>query len=181
MTVSFRLLLVVCFLIGVPLAAQEIDVQRNGVSLVHDANDNVGSKIGFDEIRLTYIIENVGSAPLELTGSPTVVAWAPRNLNYVLDIPSPGTINPGETEDFELTLSANGHGSFALNLTIASNDPDTPEFVIRVRGSTGTKEKKDDKCSTAESTRPGALMLMAGVSGVALLLRRRLRAGAPSR
>lgn len=171
-----RLLSVLCAItvLGLlsPLAAQQIDVQRPaGTSLANGATDQLGKKTGKGTFALTYTIENVDATTLDLTGTFPVTVSGAANVNYQLVQPGAASLDQNQTTTFEISVSPLDDGAYRLNLSIASNDPDDPAFLIRVRGDTGTKKEEDD-CSTREGSTPGALMMLGALSALVLGVRR---------
>lgn len=165
--------LVALFACVAPLAAQQIDVQRPaGTSFANGDTDQLGKKTGKGTFALTYTIENLDATTLNLQGTFPVTVSGASNLNYQLVQPGAAALDQNQTTTFEIAVTPLDDGAYRLNLSIASDDPDDPSFLIRVRGDTGTKKDDDDDCSTRESGGPGALMLLGALSVVVLGVRR---------
>jgi hypothetical protein len=159
-------------LIALPLAAQEIDVQRPaGIPIPSGSQDKVGSKTGLGTMTLTYTIVNTDANDLTLSGASPVTPTSPNNLIFTLTQPGASVLGQNGSTTFQLDITPADDGAFALNLNIASDDADEGTYVIRIRGNTGTEEKEEEDCSTHEGTRPGILMLLAALGACGITLR----------
>lgn len=74
-------------------------------------------------------VENTGSGPLRITNA---ISGAGRD--YFTILPAGATIPPSSSETFTLTFIYPGSYSHYAQLTISSNDPDEPEFLLNLEG-----------------------------------------------
>ncbi|MBX3473764.1 MAG: hypothetical protein KF754_05230 [Planctomycetes bacterium] len=169
------LLLVTAALLAGGLAAQtpDIQVQRAAINVNNGGTDRVGNSTGVDQFSVTYTIQNTGGGTLTLTGGTPITgsnAWA---VNYTINPPLTTTIGAGMSTTFVLDLDPNANGYFSMRVNIASDDPDENPYTFTVEGDTGTKDKKDDDCSTGTGNGPGAVMLLGLLSALVVGLRLR--------
>jgi hypothetical protein len=79
----------------------------------------------------TVTITNIGNAVLTL--SSIDASTLPAGFSLVQGFGNT-SLNPGETTNCIVRLMANGSGSFSGTLTISSNDPSKPAFVLDLAG-----------------------------------------------
>lgn len=174
MKVCLQLVLValVCVTASSLVAQQEIDVQRNSVSIASGGISNVGNSTGKAMFTVTYTILNTGSSNLTIT---SVTGSSPSNVIYLTNPPASGIVPAMSQTTFTVDLTPQGDGAFGMTLTIANDDADEGTYTILIRGDTGTKKKKDDKCSTGTETGPSWLMLGGTLSALVVSTRLRRR------
>ena len=78
-----------------------------------------------------FLIRNTGNLDLTL-GNRTVTG--PQASEFTLGTPTATTLVAGATTFLDVTFAPGAPGTRAATLTIASNDPDTPSFVITLTG-----------------------------------------------
>jgi hypothetical protein len=142
-------------------------------AIPHEGILNVGSSTGRDQFTVTVQIHNEGDVDLNLTGMTPVSPQNPNKLDYLLTQPSGASVTPSNFVTFSIDITPNGHGSFGIDLLIASDDPTNDPYEIRIRGNTGTKEKDDSGCSSTERNGLNLLLLLGLAS--ALIVATRLR------
>jgi hypothetical protein len=81
-------------------------------------------------------VMNSGSASLLLTGTPLVEFSAEVNCGCALVTPPATPIASTAQSNFEITMTATAAGNFGFDLTIESNDPATPSYVVHITGTT---------------------------------------------
>jgi endo-1,4-beta-D-glucanase Y len=86
---------------------------------------------------LTFTIENLGFASLNLTGTTRVVLGGANANQFSVTQPSASTLALGASTTFNVTFTPTTTGTKTATLTIASNDPDENPYVITISG-TGT-------------------------------------------
>ncbi|MCU0417471.1 MAG: glycosyl hydrolase family 8 [Cytophagaceae bacterium] len=86
---------------------------------------------------LTFTIENLGFASLNLTGTTRVVLGGTNANQFSLTQPSASSLALGATTTFNVTFTPTTTGTKTATLSIASNDPDENPYVITITG-TGT-------------------------------------------
>ncbi len=98
----------------------------------------------------TFTIENLGFATLTLTGSTTIVLSGPNAAEFVLTQPTLSSLTLGQTTNFNVTFKPTSVGDKTATLTITSNDPDEPSYVITLIG-TGTLSDTAPKLSVFDA------------------------------
>ncbi|MFN8417246.1 MAG: glycosyl hydrolase family 8 [Cytophagaceae bacterium] len=86
---------------------------------------------------LTFTIENLGFATLNLTGTTKVVLGGTNANQFSVTQPAASNLALGATTTFNVTFTPTTTGTKTATLTIASNDPDEGTYVINLTG-TGT-------------------------------------------
>lgn len=81
-------------------------------------------------------VQSYGSQNLVLTGTPVVAFSAQVNCTCDLPIAPPSPIIPGTTSAFQMTVTATTVGNFSFDITVASNDPANPNYVVHFSGTT---------------------------------------------
>ncbi len=117
---------------------QEINV-RNGVFSIESAStyDFQNQQIAPTGTgkAVTFTIENLGFATLNLTGTPKVtVSGTDATMFTVTTQPSVGNLTLAATTTFVVTFNPTSLGTKTAKLTIASNDPDENPYTINVTG-----------------------------------------------
>lgn len=97
------------------------------------------------EIPITFSLRNKGTAPLLLTGAPSITGTGAAS--FVLEEYSISTFVAGANNTFKITFWPQTAGPKTATLTIPSNDPDKPNFTLQLTG-------------TAQSTFPQAPTLI---------------------
>ncbi len=125
-------------IVGVPAIA----VSGNGNAIPN--NESSPSSTNFTDfgtqdryaqpIQETFVVKNNGSATLTLS-TPVLPS------GYTVTEPLSGTLAPGASDSFAVQLNTASPGIFAGNISIASNDPNTPTFNFKVTGSISTTFK----------------------------------------
>ncbi|WP_367754919.1 choice-of-anchor D domain-containing protein [Flavobacterium sp. WC2430] len=116
----------------------EINLQGNGNNISDGAsssttNNNTdfgGGLIGTPIVK-TFTIQNTGTGPLLLTGSPTI-SLTGDNAFSVTSQPTSNSIAPGASLTFQVTFNSAITGNFLAIITINNNDNDESnyDFVI---------------------------------------------------
>ena len=81
------------------------------------------------ELSQTVTVENTGSGPLRMTN-----ALSGSGSEHFTIVPAGATIPPSSSETFNLTFIYPGSFPHYAQLTISSNDPDEPEFLLNLEG-----------------------------------------------
>ncbi|MCB9894152.1 MAG: hypothetical protein H6839_06880 [Planctomycetes bacterium] len=159
---------------GALAAQQDIDVQVPvGTSVLNGHTENDGKSANGDIISYTVRIANAGSSNLALTGS-VVQGSGYKNVQVNLtNVPAAQSLAPAGFLDFDISVDPDKDSDWSFNVTITSDDPTDPSFVLKFKGTQG-KPKKDEGCSTSDSSGTSILMLLALASAgvVATRLRR---------
>jgi hypothetical protein len=130
---------------GAPLGTAtgpEMDLRGNGKLIVsgdgspsvldgtHFGSLNVGS--GFQDSSFT--IQNVGNAPLALTGTPRVRVTGPEAGDFIVTQPTNSTIAPGGTATFTVRFDPSARGLRTATVSIANDDSTENPYTFTVEG-----------------------------------------------
>jgi|GEM_PF-5385647 len=115
----------------------DIDVQRNGSSLLTNATINFGSQIINTDVDQDFVIENKGNEPLTLTTQASPPTGFTIQKNY------DATIAPGAKSTFTIRTRSEAPGTNTWPITLVSNDADENPFRITV-GYTSTNVPEPD-------------------------------------
>ncbi len=99
-------------------------------------NETIGfNDVGYGSNSIGYTISNNGNKPLVISSAKINGTNAD---NFLHDLPSSKTLPPGENHSFTIQLFwiAGSSGGKTAKLTISSNDPDEPQFIMNLQGST---------------------------------------------
>lgn len=167
-------LLVLCS--GSLAAQQDISVEYPiGTVRTTGATVNFGDDPSGDPIILTIRIANVGSTNLTLDTSlsnrPCNCTNATR-CDWFVTQPTTTLLTPTSSVDFQLEIDPNEKGGWEVLLRVYSDDADENPFTLRFKGSNG-KAKKEEDCSTSESSSFGLLALLGAISAGLVGLRLR--------
>jgi hypothetical protein len=139
-----RWLIVILF--AAPLAAQaEMDVQRQGVSIVDGGTDSV-TNTGTSPFNLTYTIRNDGSVALNLTGTPEVAISNESDCSVTI-LAAPSTpVAPAGSTTFILQVTPNSSASFSFDVSIANDDADENpyDFTFSATTTSPPSSNKDE-------------------------------------
>ncbi|WP_010408787.1 cadherin-like beta sandwich domain-containing protein, partial [Citromicrobium sp. JLT1363] len=113
-------------------AAPQLYVFRNGMPVQDGAAPNANTDFGTIDVggseNLQFVVYNAGNAEL------TFAASISPTEGYRLSLVSSGTIPAGAFKAFEVFFEPQAEGSFPTTVSIASNDPNTPEFTFEMAG-----------------------------------------------
>ncbi|MCB9934608.1 MAG: hypothetical protein H6840_02865 [Planctomycetes bacterium] len=162
---------------GVLAAQQDIIVQYPvGTTVAHGSSIDLGDHPDKAPYNLTIRIQNIG------TGTNLVLDTSATNrpcdgggavqCNWFITQPATTTLAPSASVDFTMDITPNAKGKWEVWLDVYSDDPDTPKYSVRFFGTAG-KEKKDEKCSTAEGSGLSLLALLGVVCALAAGVRLR--------
>lgn len=122
--------------------APDIAVQRP-VGTVIGTTENLGTLAFGTPINLSYTISNTGTQPLNLTGSPFVVATPGGNCGVTVTQPAAGTIPAGSSATFAIQLSVTTAGAFSFSVSIANNVAGKNPYAWTASGTGGTLPEID--------------------------------------
>jgi hypothetical protein len=120
----------------------EMDLRGNGKLIVSgdvspsalDGTDfgslNVGS--GFQDG--TFTIQNMGDAPLALTGTPRVSVTGPEAGDFIVTPPTNSSIAPGATATFTVRFDPSARGLRTATISITNNDSTENPYTFTVQG-----------------------------------------------
>ncbi len=134
----------------------EIEIRGNTVPIVSgddtptDADNTAyGSvKTGNSAVR-SYSIHNLGSNPLQLTGSPLVAVTGAHASDFSVTVVPDDSIAPAASTTFEVTFTPGVLGPRSASVSVASDDADENPYTFAIEG-TGT----DNAAPTCTITAP---------------------------
>jgi MYXO-CTERM domain-containing protein len=159
----------------------EMDLTRNSVDVLTGSDDDVGNLEAGQSLDLTYVIENNGTAALNLTGSPVIGISGTTNCTALISQqPATNSISPSTSESFVVEVTPSGAGAFNLTLIIANNDSNEDPYVWTVSGvgetsksgGSGGGDEDDESCTSSDDS---SRVFMFAVALTALLALYRLR------
>ena len=115
----------------------EINIKQNETDIPDEIGIyNFGTvKLGWSK-SVTFTIENLGVAELELTGSPLVAISGVNADEFVVSRQAPTPVTGGGAVTFEITFSPSGEGRRSARASIANNDADENPYTFSLTGST---------------------------------------------
>jgi hypothetical protein len=119
---------------GTPV--QDINVQRPaGTNIADGGTDTVTGTVVATLTPLTYTVQNVGTATLNLIGANPVTISSTVNCTAVISGAQPGpTIVATGASAFNINLTPAATGGWSFQIDIASDDPDEANYDILVTG-----------------------------------------------
>ena len=121
----------------------EIDLQGNGVSIVHgdstpataDQTDFGSAMLGGSGVMRTFTVVNSGAGPLYLTGSPLVALSGTNAGAFTLTRTPASSVAAGNgSTTFDLTFMPSVVGVVTATVSIANNDRDETPYTFVVQG-----------------------------------------------
>jgi len=127
------------------IAAQEMDVQGNGISIVDgdvvpatwDATDFGTTAVSGGTMEQTYTIENTGDVLLTLTGVPKVEITGTHAADFSVTAQPDSPITGGGSVTFTIEFDPSATGLREATLSIANDDSDENPYTFAIQG-TGT-------------------------------------------
>jgi Ca2+-binding RTX toxin-like protein len=111
---------------AVAAAAANVTVAGNGANVSSGGSAAFGTAAVGAKLSRTFTVKNTGGSPLNITGVTV------SNGNFELAEGLPASLAAGASNDFTVDLIAATAGAKAAVLTVKTNDPDTPSFVINL-------------------------------------------------
>lgn len=123
--------------IGTAVASpeSEIHITQGTSSIASGGNYDFGSVVvGSSSATITFTIQNLGTANLNLTGSPFVAISGTDASEFTVTQPTSASISPSGSETFTVQFSPTSVGSKIAMLTILNNDSDEGTYTINLLG-----------------------------------------------
>lgn len=141
---------------GIGIAAPDISVQRPaGAAIALGGLDLVASATPGTPVDLTYTIENLGLAPLNLSGTPLVQVGTTSNATATVTLqPAQATVAVGATATFTVQVTSTAAGWYTVFVSIPNDDPNKDPFTFTILGnavsvSTGGSSSGDSCCGAS--------------------------------
>jgi len=110
----------------------KLNLKQGATTLASGGSYNFGMVNVGSSKALTFTIENLYPGLLNLTGSPKKVAVTGTEFMVTQDVT--GSVGIGATTIFSVTFTPSKAGVLTATLTIASNDPTTPNYKLTLNG-----------------------------------------------
>ncbi len=126
-----------------------INISGNGETIVSpdlspstvDGTDFGNVDVASGSVTQTFLIANLGNAPLNLTGASLVLVSGGGGDFTVTDLPTT-PIPALSTSSFDITFDPSVTGVITANVLVQSDDPDTPNYLFSITGF-GTEAEAD--------------------------------------
>jgi len=130
---------------------QEINIKGNNISIPNNFDEPYGlnntlfaaTNLGTDSVEKEFVIENLGLANLNLTGTPIVNITGLNPSDFIVTQQAISPVISGSTTSFKIKFHPTVAGLREANVSIANNDSDENPYVFKIQG-TGT-------CTTSPS------------------------------
>ncbi len=110
----------------------KLNLKQGATTLASGGSYDFGTANVGSSKTITFTIENLNPGLLNLTGSPKKVAVTGTEFVVTQDAISP--VGMGATTTFSVTFNPSTVGTRITTLTIASNDPTTPSYTVKLNG-----------------------------------------------
>jgi hypothetical protein len=125
------------------IAAQEMDVQGNGISIVDgdvvpapwDGTDFGAVAVAGGTVERVYTIENTGVVSLTLTGAPRVEITGTHGGDFSVVAQPDSPISGGGWVTFTVTFDPRAPGQRGARLSIGNDDSDENPYEFAIQGS----------------------------------------------
>ena len=133
---------------GTAVPAPEINVHQGGTNRLTGSTHPFGN-VGFGSSTgaITFTIENLGNATLNLTSSPAVIKSGTNAADFTIVQPGSTAIAGSGTTTFTINFTPGAEGARSAAITIANDDGDEGSYVINLSG-TGTDVTAPSAIST---------------------------------
>ena len=120
----------------------EINITGNGATITNnDATPQASDFTDFGDIDITsgsqinpFIIENSGTAPLLLNGSPLVAISGTNSADFVVSTLPVTPVANGTNTTFSITFNPNGVGLRTARVSISNTDGDESPYEYEIQG-----------------------------------------------
>ena len=126
----------------------EIDITGNGVSIATgdtspttaDFTDFGAAAITGGTVVHTFVIQNPGTGPLSLTGTPIVAVSGTDAADFTVTAQPLSPVAASGSTSFQVTFDPSVGGTLTATLTIANDDSDENPHTFAIRGTGATPE-----------------------------------------
>ncbi len=161
---------------GTTLAAPpNINMLLGGTVLANNASFVATGAVKGVQFNIQGGIQNSGGTSLNLSGTPLIAISAQSNCSATISVAPLAAIPAAQTSTFALAVTPVNDGSYSFDITVTSDDPDTPSYVVHVQGTAANPSSggDDDSGCTAGNSDALAFSLVFSSALAALLWRRR--------
>jgi hypothetical protein len=124
----------------------EINLKQAATSIASSGSFDFGNaNVGSPTAATTFTIENSGTGPLTLSGSPRISLSGTNSADFSIDSTAlSAPVMASGTTSFTITFNPSSTGARSATVTIANNDSDEGSYVVNLTG-TGTVPEIDVK------------------------------------
>ncbi len=118
-------------------AAPYMNVVANGVTKAPTTNVNFGSVTVSDSLVYTFVVQNNGTQPLALSGTPVVSVTGTNAASFIVrQATTQSSVSPGSSTAFTVTFKPTTSGAQTATLSIANNDGRTGfnPYIVYLNG-----------------------------------------------
>ncbi len=121
--------------VGTAAPAPEINVSESGSNVLTGTTYNMGSLVNLTSgSPVTFAIENLGTATLNLTGGTIVAISGANASDFAVTQPSSSTVAAASNTTFTVTFNPSAVGTRNAMLTITNNDANEGTYTINLQG-----------------------------------------------
>lgn len=121
-------------------AGPDIVVERGGNVVASGGNDAVGNVVTAEATTFTYTVRNSGTTTLNVGN---VVASNENNATVTVAQPGVTAVAAGATTTFDVEVTATADGAFGFDISVPSDDVDTPDYAYAVGGTAAATPDPD--------------------------------------
>lgn len=115
--------------------APEMELLRGTTPIADGAFDNIGVVASLSPLNVTYTIENIGTAPLNLTNAPAPVIVLPGLIASATVTTQPSNVIAASgATTFTLSCTVFSPGAFSFEIRIDSDDADEGFYNLTITG-----------------------------------------------
>ncbi|MGC8893202.1 MAG: choice-of-anchor D domain-containing protein, partial [Candidatus Saccharicenans sp.] len=111
------------------------EAEINIVGIPNGGNYDFGTVTIGDSVRTSFTIQNLGTAPLHLNGTPPVSISGKNPGNFSVEMQPQTIIGPGQSSTFEVQFTSTGKKIYTADLYIANDDANENPYIIHLSGS----------------------------------------------
>lgn len=122
---------------GTLLLLPEINVKHGETNLSNGGTYDFGAVEASSSNAVTFTIENIGNAQLDLNGSPIIQIKGDDAGDFTVTQHPPSIVDAGSSTSFEITFMPSSTGQLTASVSIPNNDPEENPYELTITG-TGT-------------------------------------------
>jgi len=114
--------------------APEINLKQGGTSILVGGSYDFGSVVLGANTPVTFTIENLGTANLNLTGTPKVQTGGANAADFIVTTDPSTLVAASGSTTFVITFTPGGLGLRSATVSIANNDSDENPYTFTITG-----------------------------------------------